>query len=51
MKTSSMARVGISERRMRRNALATEVSIPVRENSVLLGECLWKLTLKFWVLD
>jgi hypothetical protein len=34
MKTSSMARVGISERRMRRKAFATEVSMPESEKEV-----------------
>lgn len=34
MKTSSMARVGISESRIRRKALAIEVSIDVREKEV-----------------
>jgi len=48
MNTSSMARVGISESRMRRKALATEVSRPVREKVVSWGEWVWKVTLKFW---
>jgi hypothetical protein len=46
MKTSSMAKVGISARRMRRKALAMLVSHEVREKVVSLGECLWKVTLK-----
>jgi hypothetical protein len=47
MKTSSMARVGISERRVRRKAFETEVSIPVREKEVSCGVWLWNWTLKF----
>lgn len=47
MKTSSMARVGISARRMRRRALETEASMPMSEKTASLGECLWKVTWKF----
>jgi hypothetical protein len=48
MKTFSMARVGISASRMRRKALATEVSRPVREKDVSWGWWEWNWTPKFW---
>lgn len=49
MKTSSMARVGISARRILRNALATEVSSDIKENEVSWGLWLWKSTLNVYL--
>jgi hypothetical protein len=43
-----MARVGISEIRMRRKAFATEVSRPMREKVVSRAEVLWNWTFRFW---
>jgi hypothetical protein len=42
-----MARVGISEIRIRRKAFATLVSRPMREKVVSRGDVLWNWTLKF----
>lgn len=43
-----MARVGISEMRMRRKALAMLASIPMREKAASWGQFLWNWTVKFW---
>lgn len=48
MKTVSIARVGISARRMRRKALAIEASMPMREKRASWGELWWKWMWKFW---
>jgi hypothetical protein len=41
-----MARVGISARRMRRNALAREASMPTSEKDARKGSFWWNSTLK-----
>ena len=47
-KTSSIARVGTSAMRIRRKALATEASIPMREKEASMGVFLWNWILKFF---
>ncbi len=46
-KTYSMARVGISAMRMRRKALATAASMPIREKEASKGSLWWNWTWKF----
>lgn len=46
-KTYSMAKVGISAIRMRRMALATAASMPIREKEASKGSLWWNWTWKF----